>query len=120
MGKKKFWKSVWFYILIVILVGIVLLIINSSKPGEHDDFAKCLTEKEVKMYGTNWCHFCQQQKELFGKSFRHVDFINCDFNMEECLAAGAEGYPTWVINEEVYVGVQQLSELAELSGCNLN
>ena len=119
MSKKKFWKSAWFYIIIVILVGISYWYVNFSKPGQYDDFAKCLTEKGVKMYGTNWCHYCKAQKKIFEKSFKHIDFINCDYHMKECLAAGVEGYPTWEINEEIYSGVQPLTRLARLSGCKV-
>ena len=71
------------------------------------------------MYGTNWCPHCKDQKALFGKSFKHIDFVNCDYHMEECLAAGVEGYPTWKINGENYPGTQQLMKLDELSGCKI-
>ena len=72
------------------------------------------------MYGTDWCHYCKEQKKLFGKSFKFADYINCDKNKEVCLIEGVKGYPTWKINGESYPGVQNLETLANLTGCNLN
>jgi hypothetical protein len=30
-----------------------------STAGKYDNFAKCLTEKGVEMYGASWCSHCQ-------------------------------------------------------------
>jgi len=91
----------------------------SNKSGKYDDFAKCLTEKDVTMYGTEWCSHCKNQKALFGKSFKHVDYVDCDRNKQECRNNGIEGYPTWVINGEKYPGEMSLEYLGALSGCEL-
>lgn len=113
---KKFWKNpmVW-------IVGIVVLVLAfvvwPDGSGEYDDFAKCLADSRAVMYGTDWCGHCNNQKEMFGKSFEFVNFVNCDFQREECLIAGVESYPTWNIAGENYVGVQSLERLGELSGC---
>jgi len=120
MDKEKFWRSGWFYFGIIILIVAGYWYVNSSGPGQYDNFAKCLTEKGVKMYGTNWCHYCKAQKKMFGKSFKYVDFVNCDSHRSECLAAGVKGYPTWKINGENHPGVQPLERLAELGECNLS
>jgi len=110
---------------ILVVGGIFLLAIafyfsfKTGSPGQYDEFAQCLTAKGIKMYGTNWCTYCKKQKELFGSSFKYIDFVDCDKNKQECLAAGVTGYPTWKINGENYIGLQQLSRLAELSGCEL-
>ena len=71
------------------------------------------------MYGTEWCPHCKNQKELFGDSFKQVDYIDCDIRKSECAQAGIKGYPTWIISGEKYPGVQQLGRLATLSGCKL-
>jgi glutaredoxin len=87
--------------------------------GEFDSFAQCLTEKEIKMYGTEWCPHCKDQKGLFGNSFDYVDYIDCDKDRNICTLAGVTGYPTWKINGQNYPGTQQLSRLSELSECEL-
>ena len=89
---------------------------NAVLPGQHDDFAKYLSEQGVKMYGTEWCSHCKNQKELFGASFQYVNYIDCDKKREECSSAGVQGYPTWRINGQNYPGEQPLERLAQLSG----
>lgn len=83
-------------------------------------FADCLTEKGAKMYGTEWCGHCKNQKKLFGNSFSNVDYTDCDKDKESCLKAGVEGYPTWVFSDgSKNPGTQELSKLAEKTNCEL-
>ena len=116
-------KKLWVIIILVVVLGISFLvyrnITGSAVSGELDGFAQCLTDNGIKMYGTDWCSHCQNQKKLFGKSFKQIDFIDCDRNRSECLSAGIEGYPTWKINGESYPGEQSLERLSSLSGCEL-
>lgn len=109
------------FILGVVGIAIVIYFIYSwsSAPGKYDEFAQCLTEKGTVMYGTDWCHYCQAQKKLFGRSFEFIDYKNCDFNKIACDEAGVEGYPTWEINNTNYAGVQPLDKLAGLTGCDM-
>jgi len=113
---------------IIIIVGILLISIIGYKitggiinkgPGKYDDFAQCLTDNEIIMYGTDWCPHCKDQKKLFGNSFEFVHYIDCDWNKELCLNEGIRGYPTWKINGESYPGTQSLERLSQLSGCEL-
>ena len=83
---------------------------------ENGPLAKCLTEKGVKMYGTEWCPHCKNQKKLFGSSFQYINYTDCDKNRQECLSAGVQGYPTWEIDGQNYPGEQSLERLAQLSG----
>ncbi len=90
-----------------------------------EDFAKCLTEKEVKMYGGFWCGHCQNQKKKFGDAWDFVNYVECDARGENaqvdlCIAKGIGGYPTWEINGKLYPGEMTLERLAELSWCKLN
>ena len=93
---------------------------SSDDPIGIDAFAKCLTEKDFKMYGTGWCSHCQNQKALFGESFEFVDYTDCDKDRQICLDVGVTGYPTWISEADVYPGVQSLERLASLSGCDLS
>jgi glutaredoxin len=104
--------------IIVVLAGYGMFK-SATSPGDYDDFADCLTNKGIKMYGTEWCSHCKDQKELFGKSFKKVDYIDCDARRSECKDAGVNSYPTWIIDGEQYSGTQSLRELVELSDCNL-
>jgi len=120
--KRKRNKRIFNYTILGLLVIAVIVAFYSAsdkdEPGQHDDFARCLTQTGVQMYGTDWCPHCQDQKRLFGPSFKYVTYINCDLNREACDLAGVQGYPTWAFPDGSSVsGAQQLDILAARSGC---
>ena len=116
-------KNPWIYVSVIILIILFFLLkpvfTGKTIDGELDNFAKCLTDAGMKMYGTDWCSHCQNQKKLFGKSFEQIDFTDCDWDSEICSSEGIRGYPTWKIDGESYPGKQSLERLAQLSGCEL-
>lgn len=70
------------------------------------------------MYGTNTCPSCVNQKQIFGDSFRYVNFINCDENLSLCKSKNITGYPTWEFaSGEKYSGVIPLEFFASKTGC---
>ena len=103
-------------ILFILIIGFYF---NSQIPGEYNEFAQCISDTGAKMYGTNWCVHCQNQKVLFGKSFKNVNFVNCDFSRDECLKAGVSAFPTWIILEKNYVGELNLKELSKYTNCTI-
>lgn len=110
----------YLFVFLIFLGIITLLAAGCAKgPGKYDTFAKCLSEKGAKMFGTEWCPHCKNQKEQFGNSIQYIDYIDCDWNKDECLKYGIRGYPTWVIDREKYSGEQRLEKLSELTGCEL-
>jgi glutaredoxin len=85
------------------------------------NLANHLRQSGAYMYGAYWCPHCAAQKDLFGVAANQIPYIECDPQGENsqaalCQAKGIQGYPTWEINGERYVGVQPLGKLAELSG----
>lgn len=130
-SKKKVTKkndSTIYIIAGVLVLVIGIIIFAATKPagstirggtGELDAFATCLSEEGAIFYGTEWCGFCQQQKAMFGNSMRNINFIDCDQNRNLCMSEGITGYPTWKINGQAYSGVQQLTRLSELTGCEI-
>ncbi len=102
-----------------IAVGGYFYMSSLNAPGEYDELAQCLTEKGATIYGTDWCSFCKKQKELFGQSFRLVNYKNCDTDRASCDLAGVTRYPSWVINGQLSIGVKSLEELASATGCEL-
>ena len=95
-------------ILAILIIAAALAFSGCGKEetANFDAFAQCLTEKNVVMYGAEWCPHCQEQKKLFGKSFQYVHYVDCDKQRNACIEAGIESYPTWVINSTYYTGVQ--------------
>lgn len=101
------------------LMSTVLTACGTREAAPFDDFAQCLTDKEVVMYGADTCPHCQAQKKAFKGSFDLVNFVECNQNPKACQDAEIKAYPTWEINGEKSEGRVSLSELAEKSGCEL-
>lgn len=83
----------------------------------RENFAKCLNEKGLIMYGIDTCEYCQAQKKMFGSAFGKINYINCDFDKEKCKAAEITGYPMWTNGENKITGLQKFANLSALTGC---
>ena len=108
-----------------ILITVLLILAGCTAAGKYDDFAKCLTVNEAKMYGAFWCSHCQNQKKSFGSSWQYVDYVECSLpdgnsQTEFCSNARIEGYPTWEFKDKSRIeGEATFGQLAEKTGCSL-
>ena len=95
-------------------------VISSSNISQIT-FAQFLSKKGVVMYGTYRCPYYQSQKELFGnKASKKLVIIECgkdgrNNEFELCRSKNIKGYPSWEIDNEIYLGIKTLKELAELT-----
>lgn len=106
--------------IIIVAVGGLWLLFYSSRSQESnlDNFAKCLSDKGITMYGAYWCPHCQNEKNAFGDSFQFVNYVECTEETNKCLAKGIDSYPTWIFPDgRRFVGEQGITKLGELSGC---
>ncbi|MBS3736768.1 hypothetical protein KGY72_06335 [Candidatus Bipolaricaulota bacterium] len=112
--------------LVLVAIGLLLYFFafKGSSPETpvgpdtpEGQLAVCLNEQGVTMYGLPTCPHCQEQKDKFGDSFKHVNYVNCSENRDRCLNQGIETVPTWIIDGEKIVGRQELEELADEAGC---
>lgn len=104
---------------ILIVAGIK---IASGMPGKYDGLAKCLSENGVKMYGAYWCPHCNNQKEMFGASWKYINYVECATPEGEttCTAAGIKLFPTWVFGDGTRTeGEMSAAQLAAETGCKL-
>jgi hypothetical protein len=112
-----------FIIVIAVLIIALLKTTFRNNPNSYqnlDQFAKCLTEKNVVMYGNWWCGACQKQEELFGKSFKSIKYVECSKNTTECLNKNIEATPTWIFQSgERIIGLTPLEVLAQKADCQL-
>jgi hypothetical protein len=121
-------------IVIIIGFGFMKSIINnitdsnenvpSTSTSKYDNFAKCLTEKGVVMYGAEWCSHCKEQKAIFGDSFKFIKYVECPDNTKLCLDNGVTGYPTWIVGTstrmiEGFDKNTTMKELSEATSCIL-
>ena len=111
---------------IVAIAAIIFVYVDNQKNNtKYDAFAKCLTDKGVKLYGAFWCPHCITQKELFGGSVKYLNYIECSTpdgksQTEICSKEGIENYPTWQYADgKRESAVKSLAELSKISGCAL-
>ena len=121
---KRFFLGIGIVIVIFAII-IIKKAGNGTEDGAYDNFAKCLTENGVKIYGAYWCTHCNNQKKEFGKSWQYIDYIECSLpnnsgQTQICSLAGINAYPTWEFQGgEKIEGELSFEELAGRSGCLL-
>jgi len=116
-------------IIVVIIFTFVffagLWINYQRQPGKFDAFAQCLKESGTVFYGAFWCPHCQNQKALFGKSVKHLEYVECSTpdgkgQQRVCKDKNIEGYPTWEFSDGSRQGGEMsLVQLSEKTGCQL-
>ena len=106
---------------IILTVILIALSINTQikKPGQYDDFAKCLTEKGAIIYGNDYCSYTVKQLNFFGKSQKHLNYIKCTENEQLCNEKNIKTTPTWEITGDMHSGVQTFEALSAYSGCGV-
>jgi len=122
-------------ILIIHLLPLIYFNLVESQPiikplpvntAALDSFSKCLKFSGVIMYGSNECHVCLRQKEVFGPSFQFVDYVNCGENELRCAEKGVSAMPTWIKVKENgteikrHTGLLTLKELEVFGACKLS
>lgn len=114
-------KKYFIFSTIILIVILIALSINAQikKPGQLDGLAKCLTEKEVVIYGNDYCQYTVKQLNFFGKSQKYLNYVKCSENNELCDSKNIQTTPTWEINGEMYSQVQPIDKLAAISECEI-
>ena len=123
---RNWGKTALYGVLILAAFGTAYYLGHRSQ-HKYDGFAKCLTDRGVKMYGAYWCPHCQEQKEKFGASFEFAPYTECgvqgDLHAETqvCKDAGIQHFPTWQFppTGERVERVFSLESLSERTGCAL-
>jgi hypothetical protein len=114
------------YVIILLIVLLFLAGCGQQYSRESvDEFAKCLTENGVVMYGTFWCPHCANVKKDFGESFRHINYIECDprgddEQAELCIEKDIQEYATFEFSDgSRLVGEPNFEELGGKTGCEI-
>ncbi|MDX1919629.1 MAG: protein disulfide isomerase family protein [Candidatus Caenarcaniphilales bacterium] len=95
---------------------------DPEKQAIREAYAKCLKDKNVKMYGLSHCPHCKAQKKEFGDLFQYVNYIECDKPVERCLEASkkGKGYPTWLTEDGKKIEPGSVEEVAIDAGCKVD
>jgi hypothetical protein len=122
-GKKGKVNSRKYFIIGISVLIVIFLAMTvysySNKPGNYDEFATCLTDSGVVVYGNDHCSYTLSQLSMFGKSKTYLNYVKCTENGELCDEKEVSLTPTWEIGENKLEGVQGLQKLSDLSECEL-
>ncbi len=108
---KKYWIA---GILVILAVVVYYFATNNNSLSVSEDVAKCIGGNSV-LYTQEGCIHCIRQEEMFGDSFKFLNVVDCTGNWDKC--PDVTGTPTWMINGEKYIGVQEIEKLRSLTGC---
>src|ERR1700690_1936658 len=121
------WKRIALYAVLIAAAFCLAYYLGNRTQHKHDAFARCLTDRGVKMYGAWWCPHCQEQKEKFGASFEYAPYVECGIKgdlhgqSQVCKDEGIKHYPTWQFppTGERVDRIFTLEELSDRTGCPL-
>jgi hypothetical protein len=121
------WRRIAIYAPLVVAAFGLAFYFGNRMQHKHDAFARCLTDRGVKMYGAWWCPHCVEQKEKFGASFEYATYVECGIKgqtygrSQACKDANIEHYPTWQFppTGERVERVFTLEALSDRTGCPL-
>lgn len=104
-------------IVLAALAVLTLLLLWPQAAASKKSLGACLAENGVVMFGADTCENCVNQKKIFGDDFKNVNYVNCEFNIEECRKKGIAAYPAWSLEDKIITGTQTLPALAKFAGC---
>jgi hypothetical protein len=121
------WKKAGIVLLLLAAFGTAYYFGYRKSAHKYDSFARCLADRQVKMYGAYWCPHCAEQKEMFGESFALAPYVECgvagDRRAEQqvCKDAGIQHFPTWQFppTGQRVEAVIPLADLSSRTGCPL-
>ncbi len=65
-------KAITLTIIFLIILSIIMFKNFEIRNKDYTKIAECLVEKGVIMAGTETCHYCKAQKEMFNGAFEEV------------------------------------------------
>ncbi len=112
--KKRVKNTIINILIIAAIISLALVIINKPLQNTDKQTSKCIASQST-LYIQLGCHACRTQEEMFGESYQYLNVVDCYYESEKC--SEIQYTPTWIINNEFYIGVQSIDKLKELTGC---
>lgn len=92
-----------------------------TSESKMKDFVSCLNNIGTKMYSVYWSPDTNIQLGYFNEYNSSIKVVECDTESpdynSDCDNKSFKVYPTWIINDKEYSGIQSLVKLSEYSGC---
>ena len=105
-------------LVVIFLIIILSTIIITSRGNSHikNETIQCIGDN-AELYIQKGCHACEKQINMLEGDCECLTIIDCWEQRKKCITNKITATPTWIINEEKYIGVQSLEKLKELTNC---
>jgi len=107
-------KSLITILILLIVIAIAYCVLVRNPNHVSKELAQCIGENS-EFYVQLGCHACRTQEEMFGENQKYLNIIDCWYERDKC--SKIRYTPTWIINNQEYIGVQSIEKLKELTGC---
>jgi len=77
---------------------------------------QCISNNSI-LIVSKTCGHCADQKRMLEPYLNYFTILYIDENPDLWETYDLIGVPTWIIDENTYPGVQQISKLKNLTGC---
>lgn len=117
MKSRKSNLLIWLVIIVIVVAALAFYYWPSPSGGQIDEATiRCIAQNS-KIYTTQTCPHCAEQKRILGDYLGLFNNTDCTTNQQACIDAQIEYVPTWEINGEKTTGVFELPKLKEMTGC---
>ncbi|MEK6820734.1 MAG: hypothetical protein AABX71_03415 [Nanoarchaeota archaeon] len=103
---------------IVLIILIITYFKNNNSVEIDEETIRCIASNSH-LYVKEGCHYCVEQETILGNYTSLFNITECTQNIEECknVLGVPFSIPTWIINNQQYIGAKSLNELKSLTGC---
>jgi hypothetical protein len=125
-------KEIQKKVLITLGIGIVLIVVFfliteaitkytglSISEDPLNDFRDCLNTKEITLFINAYDPTATLRNSRLIDYLSSFNIMNCLYDMDYCMQAGVEEYPSMNIEGQLYSGEVSVEELAQHTGCKL-
>ncbi len=116
MRIKKKYLGYGIIVILILIIGTIVLINDDLEVSSET--VKCIGDNSV-LYIQTGCGACKVQEDMFGEYYEQLRVVDCVYNSQICQDAEIKATPTWVIDGEKYVGVQEIEELQKTTKCSV-
>jgi len=118
-------KTITTIIILLLILASIVIVIQVSKslfnPIEsiecEDDVLCCIGNRSI-VFVSRTCGACAKQKEILGEeNLDKFNIIYSDESSDLFVEYDVMYVPTWIINNETFIGVQTAEQLKNLTDC---
>lgn len=114
--KKNYFK-LFLYLLIIIAVIVIIWVISNIPVNTTDMPTAICIAIHSELYVSKTCSHCVTQKGMLGNYSGLFKIIDCIDEPQTCQEKDIIKVPSWIINNETYLGYQNWKRLKNLTGC---